>query len=71
MKNHKRIRASWIYSGLGGLALAGVVAGAASVQADRVARQPLADLSPRAAQAIESANDLSTAFRTVAGQLLP
>jgi serine protease Do len=71
MKDHPSKTSRWICAGLGTLALAGVVAGAASVHADRVSSQPLADLPPDAAQAIESANDLSTAFRTVANQLLP
>lgn len=47
-----------------------VVLVAASVHAEH-ARTPLANVSPQARQAIESANSLSSAFRTVANQLLP
>jgi len=43
----------------------------ASVPADAGKRPPLADVSPQARQAIDSANNLSSAFRTVANQLLP
>ena len=48
-----------------------VVLVAASVHADHVRATPLANLTPQAKQAIESANSLSSAFRAVANQLLP
>ena len=64
-------KSRWIAGGLGSLALAGMLAGAASVSADRVLNKPLDNVPPQAMEAIESANDLSIAFRTVANQLLP
>ena len=48
-----------------------VVLVAASVDADHVRATPLANLTPQAKQAIDSANNLSNAFRTVANQFLP
>ncbi|MEM9588610.1 MAG: Do family serine endopeptidase [Planctomycetota bacterium] len=48
-----------------------LIAGASWVDADSARREPLAGLSPVEKQAIESANHLSTAFRTVANRLLP
>jgi serine protease Do len=48
-----------------------VVLVAASVHAEHARTPPLADVSPQARQAIESANSLSSAFRAVANQLLP
>ncbi len=48
-----------------------VVLVAASVHAEHARTPPLANVSPQARQAIESANSLSSAFRAVANQLLP
>ena len=48
-----------------------IVLVAASVHAEHARTPPLADVSPQARQAIESANSLSSAFRAVANQLLP
>ncbi len=71
MKMTKQHLTRWIATSLGMVALVGALAGAAHVRADRVSKAPLADLTPQAKQAIESANNLSSAFRTVANQLLP
>lgn len=67
--NHKHVR--YVASSLGLVALVGTLAGAAHVTAERATKDPLANVSPEAHQAIESANHLSTAFRTVASELLP
>ena len=61
----------WLVSSLGLVAVVAMLAGAAHVNADRTTQDPLANISPQAKQAIDSANNLSNAFRTVANELLP
>ena len=61
----------WIISSLATCAVAITIASTAWVRADQGTKQPLVNLSPQQQAAIESANHLSSAFRTVADQLLP
>ena len=61
----------YLASTLGLVALVGALSGAAHVNAKHETKAPLASVSPEARKAIESANSLSTAFRTVAKELLP
>jgi len=67
----KPSRPRWLKATLGIVASAGLFAGAAFVSADQTVKNPLADLSPQQAAAIESAQSLSSAFRTVASRVLP
>lgn len=81
MRINNRGHRRWVLPSLGIAVATGILVGTASVKADRVkadhakadriAKAPLADLSPEATRAIESANHLSIAFRTVADRLLP
>ncbi|TWU35917.1 Do family serine endopeptidase [Novipirellula artificiosorum] len=71
MKNTNLKRRKLATAGLGLAASVGLFAGAAYVSADQTIKDPLANLSPQQAQAIESANSLSSAFRTVANRVLP
>ncbi|TWT80827.1 putative periplasmic serine endoprotease DegP-like precursor [Planctomycetes bacterium CA13] len=64
-------RSKWMATSLGLAASVGLFAGAAYVKADQAHRDPLANLSPEAAEAIDSANSLSSAFRTIANRVLP
>ncbi|MGI9470684.1 MAG: Do family serine endopeptidase [Rubripirellula sp.] len=63
---------TWASTGLAAVATAGLLTGAAWVNADQTPRQrPLANLTPQQQAAIDSAHHLSSAFRTVADELLP
>ena len=62
---------AWASTGLAALAAAGLLSGAAWVNADQSAKSPLASLTPQQQEAIDSAHHLSSAFRTVAEELLP
>lgn len=61
----------WFTTGMATLALSGLVACGAWVNADQSRSAPLANLTPQQMEAINSANHLSSAFRTVANELLP
>lgn len=61
----------WLKSGLAAAALSAVVTAGAWVSADQARRDPMANLTPQQQAAIESASHLSSAFRTVANELLP
>jgi len=73
MKMSKSTRLAW------GAALLGIILSAGWVAAERDGARPeksqqlapMTNLSPEVEQAIESANNLSTAFRTVANRVLP
>lgn len=58
-------------TGISCLAIAFIGIGCGWVNADQAAKSPLANLTPQQQQAIDSANNLSSAFRAVAEQLLP
>ena len=60
-----------IWTGFSVLAIAAMLTGAAWVHADQSKQSPLANLTPAQQQAIDSANNLSSAFRAVANELLP
>ena len=62
---------AWASTGLAALAAAGLLSGAAWVNADQSQKNPLASLTPQQQEAIDSAHHLSSAFRTVAEELLP
>ena len=62
---------AWASTGLAALAAAGLLSGAAWVNADQSQKTPLASLTPQQQEAIDSAHHLSSAFRTVAEELLP
>jgi serine protease Do len=62
---------AWASTGLAALAAAGLLSGAAWVNADQSQKAPLASLTPQQQEAIDSAHHLSSAFRTVAEELLP
>ena len=61
----------WFMAGLATLGLATVFACGAWVNADQSQSNPLANLTPQQQEAIQSANHLSSAFRTIANELLP
>lgn len=62
---------AWASTGLAALAAAGLLSGAAWVNADQTQKTPLSSLTPQQQDAIDSAHHLSSAFRTVAEELLP
>lgn len=62
---------TWASTGLAAVATAGLLTGAAWVNADQTRERPLANLTPQQQAAIDSAHHLSSAFRTVADELLP
>ncbi len=62
---------NWSSAAVVAAAIAVTTMGAAWVKADGSAKRPMANLSPSQIEAIESANSLSSAFRTVANELLP
>ncbi|TWU38908.1 putative periplasmic serine endoprotease DegP-like precursor [Novipirellula aureliae] len=72
----KQPKPRWYRATLGIAASAALIAGVAIsgatfVSADQAVKNPLADLSPQQAAAIESAQSLSSAFRTVSSRVLP
>lgn len=69
MKSQQKHR--WFMAGLATLGLATVFACGAWVNADQSHSSPLANLTPQQQEAIQSANHLSSAFRTIANELLP
>ncbi len=58
-------------AGAGAFALAGLLACGAWVNADQSRSGPMTNLTPAQTESLEAANHLSTAFRTVADELLP
>jgi serine protease Do len=62
---------AWTSTSLATIAAAGLLSGAAWVNADQSRESPLGNLSPQQQEAIDSAYHLSSAFRTVAEELLP
>jgi len=62
---------AWASTSLAVIAAAGLLCGAAWVNADQSRKSPLGSLSPQQQAAIDSAHHLSSAFRTVAEELLP
>ncbi len=69
MKN--RTLRGWLTLGVASLAIVFITVGSGWVQADQTPKSPLASLTPEQQQAIDSANNLSGAFRAVADALLP
>jgi serine protease Do len=69
MKSKQKHR--WFMAGLATLALSAVFACGAWVNADQSHSKPLANLTPQQQEALQSANHLSSAFRTIANELLP
>ena len=61
----------WFSAGVATVALSAILACGAWVNADQSRNAPLSNLAPQQQQALESANHLSIAFRTVANELLP
>jgi serine protease Do len=61
----------WLMTGISCCAIAFIGIGSGWVNADQPAKSPLANLTPQQQQAIDSANNLSSAFRAVADELLP
>ena len=68
---NKRKKNRMYSAGLGAVALSAVIAGGAWVSADQSGKAPMTNLTPQQHEAIQSANHLSSAFRTVANELLP
>ena len=66
-----RNQKTWVSTGLAAVATTGLLTGAAWVNADQTRQRPLAKLTPQQQAAIDSAHHLSSAFRTVADELLP
>ena len=62
---------AWTSTILAAIAAAGLLSGAAWVNADQSQKSLLGSLSPQQQAAIDSAHHLSSAFRTVAEKLLP
>ena len=62
---------NWFLASFVSCAVALTIAGTTWVNAEQSVRAPLANVSPQQQAAIESANSLSVAFRTVANELLP
>jgi serine protease Do len=61
----------WYATGAGAFALAALLACGAWVNADQSRSGPMTNLTPSQTESLEAANHLSTAFRTVADELLP
>ncbi|MCA9132645.1 MAG: Do family serine endopeptidase [Planctomycetales bacterium] len=71
MKTNFKKRMAWAAASLALLASVGWAATEVERPAAATHLAPLTQMSPEVEQAIESANNLSTAFRTVANRLLP
>jgi serine protease Do len=71
MKMKSKHRLAWAVAALGMIASVGWAATEVKVSPKSQQLAPMTQLSPDEQQAMESANNLSTAFRTVANRLLP